>query len=91
VIASPLPPQPKLSLPQKPDCGGVATCGVSTSGITVTVHSTIVLPGRSPRFSTFQIEQRCHRNFDPPNVNDGWEEDPCLTVTDYYRVVLPVR
>ena len=22
---------------------------------------------------------------------DGWEEDPCLTVTDYDRAVLPVR
>jgi hypothetical protein len=30
-------------------------------------------------------------NLEPNVANDGWEEDPCLTVTDYYRAVLPVQ
>jgi len=36
-------------------------------------------------------DNRSGRANDPPNVNDEKKAGPWLTVTDYYRVVLPVR
>ena len=51
-------------------------------------------PSRLPRVKVGVAPRRTGipaRCDDPPNVNDGWEEDPCPTVTDCDRAVLPVR